>query len=82
MNDIINNEKVMAEVKDVMVDEVINKGFVLNKYAKGSLVLAGIAACAVIGKIVYDKFKPNNELRQPDKEIVVEAEDLAEVVTD
>lgn len=82
MENIINNEEVKAEVKDIVVDEVVNKGFVLNKYAKGGLVLAVVVAGATIAKLVYDKHKPKKELRQPDKEIEVSAEDVAEVTAE
>ena len=48
------------------------------------LIGAGLA-CAVgagvkLGKKVYAAYKAKKELRQPDKEILVESEDLEEVV--
>lgn len=78
----IMNEVMDTVVNDVVVDDVITKGNGMNLVVKGSLVVAGLAAGAVLAKKIYDVCKArqaNKEPRQPDKEIIVEEEDLAKV---
>lgn len=78
----IMNEGIEAMVEDIVVDEVVNKGIGMNKYAKFGLGTAAVAAVAVLIKKGYDMYKSKKELRQPEKEIVVEAEDVEAVVTE
>ena len=78
----IMNEAMDTVIEDVVVDEVIAKGNNMNLVFKGSLVVAAVAAVAVLAKKGYDAYKAKKALHQPDKEIVVEAEDLAEVTAE
>lgn len=86
MENIIKDE-IMKEAKDtviedVVVDEVIANGKNMNMILKGGLVTAAVAAVAWLTKKGYDAYKAKKELRQPDKEIVVEAEDLADITAE
>ena len=80
MENNIMNEGMDVMVEEIVADEVVNVGIGMNKYAKGGLVIAAAAAVAVLVKKGYDMYKAKKELRQPDKEIVVEAEEIEEVV--
>ena len=83
----MENTEIMKEamdtvIEDVVVDEVIANGKNMNMILKGGLAVAAVAAVAVLAKKGYDAYKAKKELRQPDKEIIVEAEDLAEVTAE
>ena len=83
----MENTEIMKEamdtvIEDVVVDEVIANGKNMNMILKGGLAVAAVAAVAVLAKNGYDAYKAKKELRQPDKEIIVEAEDLAEVTAE
>lgn len=80
----MENTEIMKEAMDTVIDDVVVDGVVangngMNMILKGGFVVAAVAAVAVLAKKGYDAYKAKKELRQPDKEIVVEAEDLAEV---
>ena len=81
MENNIMNEGIETMVEDIVVDEVINKAPGIGKYiGTGAGVVAVVAAIAWVGKKIYDGHKAKKELRQPDKEINVEAEQVEEVV--
>lgn len=82
MENTIINENIEAMVEEIAADEIVNTGIGMNKYAKGGFVIAAVAAVAMLGKKAYDVYKTKKELRQPDKEIVVEAEAIEEVATE
>lgn len=78
------------ENNEIMVmDEIIDETVVADggkSLGTGTAILIGAAAAAVIGagvalgKKVYAWAKAKKELHKPDKEILVEDEDLEEVV--
>ena len=76
------NEAMDAVIEDVVVDEVVGKPNNMNLVLKGGLVAAAVAVVAVVAKKGYDAYKAKKALRQPDKEIIVEAEDVEEVVVE
>lgn len=83
----MENTEIMKEamdtvIEDVVVDEVVAKANNMNLVLKGGLAVAAVAAVAVLAKKGYDAYKAKKALRQPDKEIIVEAEDVAEVVAE
>jgi hypothetical protein len=78
----IMNEAMDTVIEDVVVEEVIGKANNMNLVLKGGLAVAAVAAVAVLAKKGYDAYKAKKALRQPDKEIVVEAEDVEEVVVE
>lgn len=83
----MENTEIMKEamdtvIEDVVVDEVVANGKNMNMILKGGLVVAAVAAVAVLAKKGYDAYKAKQGPRQPDKEIIVEAEDLAKVVAE
>ena len=79
-----NNELMMNEEIEVMNDEFVADG----KSGVGTIVAmaigAGIASACVVGAKLVKKgvaaWKAKKELRKPDKEIVVEAEEIEAVV--
>jgi hypothetical protein len=81
-----NNMEIMNEGIEAMVDNVV----VDNAVAKGNgmavLKGAGLALAVVAGiKLAvnaYKTYQTNKELRQPDKETVVEDKDVEEVVAE
>lgn len=83
----MENTEIMKEamdtvIEDVVVDEVVGNGNNMNLVLKGGLAVAAVAAVAFLAKKGYDAFKAKKALRQPDKEIVVEAEEIEEVVVE
>ena len=78
----IMNEAMDTVIENIVVEEVVPKGNNMNLAIKGSLVVAAVAAIAVLAKKGYDAYKAKKGVRQPDKEIIVEAEDLAEVTAE
>lgn len=78
----IKNEAMNAMIEDVVVEEVVANGNNMNQILKGGLVVAAVAAGAFIVKKVYDHHKAKKALHQPDKEIIVEAEDVEEVTVE
>ena len=79
-----NNEIMNYEDIEVMDDAIVAEEG--NGIGTGIAMLIGAGlACAVgagvkLGKKVYAAYKAKKELRQPDKEILVESEYLEEVV--
>lgn len=83
----MENTEIMKEamdtvIEDVVVDEVVANGKNMNMILKGGFVVAAVAAVAVLAKKGYDAYKAKKELHLADKEIIVEAEDLAKVVAE
>ncbi len=78
----IMNEAMDTVIEDVVVEEVVGNGNNMNLVLKGGLAVAAVAAVAVLAKKGYDAYKAKKALRQPDKEITVEAEDIEEVVVE
>lgn len=83
----MENTEIMKEamdtvIEDVVVEEVVANGNNMNQILKGGLVVAAVAAVAVLAKKAYDHHKAKKALHQPDKEIVVEAEEIEEVVVE
>lgn len=78
----IKNEVMDAVIEDVVVDEVIAKPNMMNMVLKGGAVVAAVTAVAVLAKKGYDAYKAKKELRKPDKEIIVEEEDIETVVVE
>lgn len=78
----IKNEVMDTVIEEVVVDEVIAKPNVMNMVLKGGAAVAAVAAVALLVKKGYDAYKGKKELRKPDKEIVVEAEDIETVVVE
>lgn len=78
----IMNEAMDTVIEDVVVDEVVGNGNTMNLVLKGGLAVVAVAAVAVLAKKGYDAYKAKKALRQPDKEIVVEAEDVEEVAVE
>lgn len=83
----MENTEIMKEamdtvIEDVVVEEVVGKANNMNMILKGGLVVAAVAAVAVLAKKGYDVYKAVKTPRQPDKEIIVEDEDLAKVIAE
>ena len=78
----IKNEVMDAVIEDVVVDEVIAKPNMLNMVLKGGAAVAAVAAVVVLVKKGVDAYKGKKALRKPDKEIVVEEEDIETVVVE
>lgn len=81
MNEVMNEVK-DNEIQDVVVDNIVANANVMHPALKGGLVIAAVAAVALLAKKGYDAYKGKKALCQPDKEIIVEAEDLAEVAAE
>lgn len=86
MENIIKDEIVKEAkdivIEDVVVDEVIANGKTMNVALKNGLIVTAIVAGVGLLWKGYNVVKAKKELRQPDKEIVVEAEDLAEITAE
>lgn len=78
----IMNEVMDTVIEDVVVDEVIANGKKMNPALKGSLITAAIVAGIGLIWKGYGMIKAKKELHQPDNEIIVEDEDLAEVTAE
>ena len=83
----MENTEIMKEamdnvIEDVVVEEVVANGNNMNLVLKGGLAVAAVAAVALLAKKGYDAYKAKKALRQPDKEIIVEAEEIEEVVVE
>lgn len=79
-----NNEIMNYEDIEIMDDEIVADGGSGIGTGIAMLIGAGLA-CAVgagikLGKKVYAGYKAKRELKKPDKEILVNPEDLEEVV--
>jgi len=78
----MDNNEIMNEGIEVIEDVVVDEGTGIGA-GKAMLIGLGvtIAVCAAVklGKKLYGKYKAKKELRQPDNEIEVEPEDLADV---
>ena len=77
----IMNEVMDTVIEDVVVDTVPTKG-TGKTVAIVTLVTLALGAGAALVKKLYDKNQAKKEMRQPDKEIVVEDEELIEVVVE
>lgn len=82
-----NNEIMNYEVNDVMNDDVVaesgsNVVETIVKMAIGAGVAAAGVAVVKLVKGAAGKWKSKKELRQPDKEIIVEAEQVEEVAAE
>ena len=82
-----NNEIMNFEANDVMNDDVVAEGGssvveTIVKMAIGAGVAAAGVAVVKLVKGAADKWKSKKELRQPDKEIIVEAEQIEEVAVE
>lgn len=81
MENNIMNEGMDVMVEEIVADEVIVKGpDIIKNIGKGAGVVAGVAAFAWVVKKIYDGYQSKKELRQPDNEIIVEAEQVEDVV--
>lgn len=76
----IMNEGMDVMIEEFVADEVVNTGIGMNKYTKGGLVIAGLAAVALLAKKGYDMYKAKKELHKPEHDITVEDAELEEVV--
>lgn len=80
MENNIMNEGMDVMVEEIVADEVVVKApDIVKNIGKGAGIVAGVAAVAWAVKKIYDGYQAKKELRQPDKEIVVEAEQVEEV---
>ena len=77
-NNEIMNEGMETVIEEVVMDEPVGIGT-----GKAMLIVTGltlaVGAGVVLGKKLYTAYKAKKELRQPDKEVVVEPEDVEEV---
>lgn len=80
-NNEIMNEAMDTVIEEVIVDKVPVKGTGMTVAIVAVTTLA-VGAGIALAKKAYDKHKAKKELRQPDKEIVVDAEDLADVAAE
>lgn len=80
-NNEIMNEVMDTVIEDVVVDTVPAKGTGMTVAIVAGVTLA-VGAGVVLAKKLYGKYKAKKEMRQPDKEIVVEDEELIEVVVE
>ena len=83
----MENTEIMKEAMDTVIEDVVVDDVVAKANGKGVLLIAGAvlavaAAGYALGKKAYAAYKDKKALRQPDKEIIVEAEDLAEVTAE
>lgn len=80
-----NNEIMNYEEIEVMDDVEMNENAGIGT-GVAMLIGAGLTfaagAAVKLGKKLYADFKAKKELRQPDKEITVEPEDVAKVVAE
>ena len=79
-----NNEIMNYEANDVMNDDVVAEGGssvveTIVKMAIGAGIAAAGFAVGKLAKGAVGKWKSKKELRQPDKEIIVEAEQVEKV---
>lgn len=79
-----NNEIMNYEEIEVMDDEIVADGGSSVGTGVAMLIGAGLALAVGAGAKLVKKgiaaYKAKKELRQPDKEIIVEPEEVAEVV--
>lgn len=80
-----NNEIMINEEFDFMDDHIVADDG--NGVGTGVAMLIGaglafaVGAAVNLGKKAYTKFKANKELKQPDKEVMVDESDLEKVAT-
>lgn len=78
-----NNEMIMNEEFDIMDDVVMDDEATGIGAGVAMLIGAGltlaVGAGVKLGKKLYAGYKAKKELRQPDKEIEVDPEDVAEI---
>lgn len=78
-----NNELMITEEIEVMNDEIVADGGSSLGTATAMAIGAGLALAIGAGVKLVKKgiaaYKSKKELRQPDKEIIVEAEEVEEV---
>lgn len=80
-NNEIMNEVMDTVIEEVAVDKVPVKGTGMTVAIVAMATLA-VGAGVALAKKAYDKHRAKKALRQPDQEIIVEAEDLEEVVVE
>lgn len=80
-NNEIMNEVMDTVIEDVVVDTIPAKGTGMTVAIVAGVTLA-VGAGVVLAKKAIGKYKAKKEMRQPDKEIDVEDEDLIEVVVE
>lgn len=82
----MENNEIMNEVMDTMIEDVVVDAVPAKGTGTTVAIVAGVTLALGVGvalaKKVYDKYKVKKEMRQPDKEIVVDDEDLIEVVVE
>lgn len=82
----MENNEIMNEVMDTVIDDVVVDAAPVKGTGTTVAIVAGVTLALGVGvalvKKVYDKYKAKQEMRQPDKEIVVDDEDLIEVVVE
>ena len=79
-NEIMINETFEVMDDDIVVDEGSGIGTGVAMLIGAGLAVA-VGAVVGVGKKLVAKWKANKELNKPDKEIIVEAEDLVDVAT-
>ena len=79
-----NNEIMINEEYEIMENPIDEEGSGIGT-GMAMLIGAGLAfavgGAVKLGKMAYAKIKAKKELRQPDKEIHVEPEDLEEIAS-
>lgn len=77
----IMNEGIEAMVEEVVVDEATGIGSGKIMLVCAGLTLA-VGAGVMLAKKLYTNYKAKKELRQPDKEIEVDPEDVEAVAAE
>lgn len=80
-NEIMNYEEIEVMDDAVMADEDTGMATGIAMLIGAGLTLA-VGAGVKFGKKAYAAYKAKKELRKPDKEIIVEPEDVAEVASE
>lgn len=76
-----NNEIMNEGIEAVMGEVVANEGSGIKPGVVG-VIVATVTALVAGGVLLWKTHKKKKELRQPDQEVLVEAEDLEDVVTE
>lgn len=77
-NEIMDVNEVEELTEDIMVNKESGMGTGLAM-AVGAMLTVAVGAAVKYGKKVYANYKAKKELRKPDHEVIVDAEDIEEV---
>lgn len=79
-NEIMINDEIEAMDDEIVADSGSGMGTGMAMLIGAGLAFA-VGGAVKLGKKVYAKIKAKKELKQPDKEVLVEEEDLEELAS-